>query len=327
MSQISIDVLRQRQSLPLEAKIVMTKSKLREFYEHMHGDLYLSYSGGKDSTVLLDIVKDVYPDIPSVFCDTGLEYPEVRLLARRKADLIIRPKMSFKEVIERYGYPFPSKEQASYIWEYRHSDSEGLRNLRWNGDPSTRRYRISKRWRYLVYSDFEFSEKCCDVMKKHPFKAYEREHHRKPVLGNMASESLLRQQEYLKNGCNSFSAAREKCTPLGFWTDQDVLRYLKETGIEYPSCYGEIVEDETGLSTAGVDRTGCMFCMFGLQYDDEPNRFQRMQKDYPKQYDYCINKLKIGEVLDYVGIPYSCEKKPPKPKRRRVVWPRRIKGR
>ena len=48
-----------------------------------------------------------------------------------------------------------------------------------------------------------------------------------------------------------------------------------------------------------------MFCMFGIQYDESPNRFQRMQREYPKQYDYCINKLGIGRVIDYVGIPYE----------------------
>lgn len=91
---------------------------------------------------------------------------------------------------------------------------------------------------------------------------------------------------------------------MGFWTEQDVLGYLRNNGTEYASCYGEIVEDDGKLFTTGVDRTGCMFCLFGIQYEKEPNRLQQMQRDYPKQYDYCINKLGIGEVLDYVGIPY-----------------------
>ena len=241
LANLPVEVLRQRQELPLEAKIVMTQKKVREFYQHCQGDVYVSYSGGKDSTVLLNIVKGIYPDVPSVFCDTGLEYPEVRMMARLKADIVLKPKLSFREVIEKYGYPFPSKEQALYIRQYRHSTPK-MRKLRWEGYPPNGNFAISKKWRFLVDSPFEFSERCCDVMKKQPFKAYEKESCRHPIIGTMACESRLRQQEYLQHGCNSFKAAREKSAPLGFWTEQDVLRYLKDSGLEYPSCYGEIVE-------------------------------------------------------------------------------------
>ena len=301
------EFLKARQSLPLESKIAMSMTRIREWVEHFDGDVYVSYSGGKDSTVLLDIVRSVYPDVPAVFCDTGLEYPEVRELALRKADVVLKPKMSFKQVIEKYGYPFPSKEQAQYIWQYRNSKSDKLRDLRMNGRGS-RSYTIAVKWRFLCDAPFEVSEKCCSVMKKAPFRKYEKETGRKPMIATMAVESTLRTQEYLQHGCNAFDTARSKSTPLGFWTEQDVLRYLKETGIEYAGCYGHIVSDANGnLHTTGTERTGCMFCLFGVANDGTPNRFQRMDRDYPKQYDYCINKLGIGAVLDYVGIPYRYE--------------------
>jgi hypothetical protein len=54
----------------------------------------------------------------------------------------------------------------------------------------------------------------------------------------------------------------------------------------------------------GLNRTGCMFCMFGVQRDKEPNRFQRMYYTHPKQWDYCINKLGLKEVLEYIHVPY-----------------------
>lgn len=121
----------------------------------------------------------------------------------------------------------------------------------------------------------------------------------------MTEESRLRFQEYLQHECNAFKLGRPKSTPIAFWTEQDILSYLVENHIEYAGCYGDIVEHNGKLRTTGVSRTGCMFCMFGVYAEDEPNRFQRMQHDYPKQYDYCINRLGIGEVLDYVGIPYE----------------------
>ena len=47
-----------------------------------------------------------------------------------------------------------------------------------------------------------------------------------------------------------------------------------------------------------------MFCMFGAHLEKEPNRFQRLKETHPKQYDYCINKLGLGEVLDYINVKY-----------------------
>ena len=70
--------LKQRQNLPLNLKIELTKRRIREFYEYFDGQVYVSFSGGKDSTVLLDIVRSLYPNVLAVFVDTGLEYPEVR---------------------------------------------------------------------------------------------------------------------------------------------------------------------------------------------------------------------------------------------------------
>ena len=304
MSGVSYEVMKQRQALPLEAKIAFTESRIRSWYSHFQGDVYVSYSGGKDSTVLLDIVKRLYPDVPAVFCDTGLEYPEVRELALRKADVVLKPGMSFKKVIEKYGYPIPSKEQAKFIYEVRHTKSDKLRNLRLNGN-GTGFGRISTQWIPLINAPFEVGSTCCDVMKKRPFHRYQNETGRYAMIAVMACESKQREKKYLKDGCNVFDSKEPKSKPMAIWTEQDVLRYIKNNGIEYASCYGEIVETESGLMTTRESRTGCMFCMFGVQFDGTPNRFQRMERDYPKQYAYCIDKLGIGAVLDYVGIPYK----------------------
>ena len=64
--------LKQKQSLPLEAKIAMTLRRIREWYEYWDGNVYVSFSGGKDSTVLLHLVRQHYPGVPAVFSDTGL---------------------------------------------------------------------------------------------------------------------------------------------------------------------------------------------------------------------------------------------------------------
>ena len=107
--------LRQRQALPLSAKVLMSQNRIREWYQHFNGDVCVSFSGGKDSTVLAHLVHDMYPDVPLVFCNTGLEYPEIQAFAKKMGAEFIRPKMSFSEVISTYGYPIISKENAEAI--------------------------------------------------------------------------------------------------------------------------------------------------------------------------------------------------------------------
>lgn len=109
-------VLRQYQSLPLRAKIGMTESRIIEWYDHFDGQVCVSFSGGKDSTVLAHLVHEYYPDVPLVFANTGLEYPEIQAFARKMGAVFVRPKMSFSEVISTYGYPIISKENAEAIY-------------------------------------------------------------------------------------------------------------------------------------------------------------------------------------------------------------------
>ena len=113
----TLEELQMRQALPLNLKIRMTKTRIREWInEYGEDGVYVSFSGGKDSTVLLDLVRQDYPNIPAVFVDTGLEYPEIREFVKTFDNVIwLKPKMNFKQVIEKYGYPFISKEVSESV--------------------------------------------------------------------------------------------------------------------------------------------------------------------------------------------------------------------
>lgn len=230
----------------------------------------------------------MYPDVPAVFIDTGLEYPELRKFAIKLADEVLKPKMKFTEVITKYGYPVISKEQAMYLYEYRTTKSEVLKNKRINGD-ARGSYKISKKWQRLINSDFNISHYCCNVMKKKPFKVYEKTSGRKCIVGTMTEESSLRKNEWLRNGCNAFEDKRPMSKPLSVWTEQDILQYIIKYNLPYASVYGEIKQNEEGkYYCTQCNRTGCVFCAFGAHLEKEPNRFQRLKQTHPKLYDYCI---------------------------------------
>ena len=299
--------LLQMQSLPLEVKIQKTKKRIEEWYEKYDGDVYVSFSGGKDSTVLLHIARSMYPDIKAVFVDTGLEYPEIRDFVNSIDNVTtIKPKMNFREVIEKYGYPVISKEQAQYIQQYRNAKSEKTKETRMNGN-KWGQGKISEKWKYLLYAPFKISEQCCNIMKKNPAKKFEKETGLKPIIGVMAYDSSKRMQDYLKFGCNAFNAKRPISKPIGFWTEQDILLYLKMYKIQYASVYGELKykEENRELYFTGCNRTGCMWCMFGCHLEKGVNRFQRMKLTHPKIHNYCIHNLGLGVVLDYINVKYE----------------------
>lgn len=110
--------LKSMQAAPLSVKVALTKDRIREWVnEYGEDGVYVSFSGGKDSTVLLTIAREMYPDIKAVFVDTGLEYPEIRDFVRTWDNVEwVKPKLNFKQVIEKYGYPFISKEVSERVY-------------------------------------------------------------------------------------------------------------------------------------------------------------------------------------------------------------------
>lgn len=371
-----ISDLYQMQSMPLAIKVRMTQNRIRGWVDTFGLDgVYVSFSGGKDSTVLLDIARGLYPDMLAVFVDTGLEYPEVRNFVKTYDNVEwLKPKKNFRQVIEEYGYPFISKEVSDKVqgarryvqavrereretrnpvpYSFHMADLLGIdrrtnkenpeyQNLKMGVIPNeTTRYqqvmgtypgRDGKassynltKYKFFLDAPFEISAKCCDVMKKSPVHSYGRKTGRKPITAQMASESRLRTQQWLKNGCNGFEMTSPISNPMSFWTEQDVLLYIKTYNLSIASVYGEIIEvegkevsvkdadmmglfdmDRPFLKTTGCNRTGCMFCGYGCHLEKE-GRFKRMKETHPKQYDYIMRPKDEGglgykEVIDWIN--------------------------
>ena len=162
--------LKTMQAWSLERKIQVTQTRLIEWYQKFQGKVYVSFSGGKDSTVLLHIARQIYPDIEAVFVDTGLEYPEVRDFVKTFDNVTwLKPEMNFREVVTKYGYPMISKEVSLYVSVARRNPDGKTAQLFVPGNAHDVKYngKFSQvKYRDLINADFLIDNKCCNVMKK-----------------------------------------------------------------------------------------------------------------------------------------------------------------
>ncbi len=183
-----------------------------------------------------------------------------------------------------------------------------------------------KRYQFFLEAPdwLQISSHCCRIMKKNPAHSYSHKTGRKPITAQMASESRLRTQKWLQNGCNGFDLKEPISNPMSFWFEEDVLLYCYKHNIEICSVYGDIVKEtevegqydfedlgifdlgRPQLKTTGCDRTGCVFCGFGCHIEKGEGRFVRLKRTHPKLYDYVMRPWEQGglnykEVIDWIN--------------------------
>lgn len=327
--------LYQMQSLPLDAKIRMTIARINVWIDTFGEEgVSISFSGGKDSTVLMDIIRNQmgYKDIPAVFVDVPTQFPELREFAKTWDNVeVLKSKISFMQVCEKYGFPLISKEIAGKMHDLQIAHRNGHEcyvDRQFRGEYTTKNgkkniYNVEK-YAFLTEAPFQISHKCCSAMKKEPLNAYEKKTGRKPITAQMAEESKLRTQAWCKFGCNAFEQKKPKSNPLMFWTEQDILTYIHTYNLPICSVYGEVVEDFEAMGempgqmhfdefsndikykTTGCKRTGCMLCGFGCHLEKPgEGRFEMLKETHPKMYgllDVCKNNgYTFREAIEWLN--------------------------
>jgi len=285
--------LAQLQSLPLRAKVRLSTLRIRQWYERNGGAVAVAYSGGLDSTALGHLAQSIYPDIPLVFHDSMLEFPENRGQAKRAGAVFTKSEKTPAEVFKQYGYPVVSKDTAQKIYEAKKWPGcfkNHVLGIKKNDEPTHSR-RIPSKWLYLLNAPFPISHLCCETFKKSPSKKYCKETGRSMLVGVRAAESRLRTRQWCNKGCNSFDGPYPRSWPLAFWTDADVTQYIADEQIPYSKLYD-----------MGYKRSGCMFCLFGCHLEGSPNRIQRLAKTHPAVWKYCMDKCGLREVMAYLRL-------------------------
>ena len=287
------ETLASLRNMNLASKIIQTKFLIRQVVtEFGLSKVYISYSGGKDSTVLSHIAKTIYPNILHLFANTTNEYPETIQHIKWEIEengtniITVFPQSpngeiwTFKKVVDYYGYPMFSKKISNAIRTYQHARSP--RTKQNSIDYIDRKFK-----KYKKYINLPISDKCCDKLKKEPLRRKANELGLDcAILGILASESYQREKDWLEYGCNVFHKRKDnQCRPLSFWTDDDIYEYIQRYNVRISKLY-----------EMGYNRNGCMYCGFGVHMEPKgTNRYQTLKKTHPIQYDYFIKNF--GEIM------------------------------
>lgn len=292
----------------LSQKVVHAKNRIKEFYENVEGKVYVAYSGGKDSTVLLDLVRSIYPDIIAVFSNTTNELPEILDHVRSTDNVTwVNPKMNFNQTIEKYGFPLLSKMTARKIGDIKHKGDTNTTRLYLTGINSKGKYsptmKLSTKWKFLTEESFDVTGKCCDILKKEPMGRFSKESGLFPIIGTQVGESDGRKIGWIKQGCNHFDGVNSTCKPLSIWTEKDIWDYIRINELKYSTAYNNVVDENGNIIAYGEARTGCAYCAFGahLEKPDKngDRRFDRFAKRKPKQFISMMNLKNNGKSFEY----------------------------
>lgn len=315
-----------KQKQPYEFKVRYAELRAREFVDECakRGLKTHVSVGGMDSITLLLFLRSVGLDMPAISVST-LEDKSLQAIHKQLGVEILSPYKSKIAVCRDLGFPVLSKEIAEKI-ELLQNPSEKNATVRhaiitgetgeYGGFRKNTRMKMSQKWlekfggadpegAALGYkaAPFKVSSKCCYYLKEKPCDDWAKEHHSAPFLGLMASEGGRRQKALMMHGCNYFGASTIRSAPFAIFDRQDVLQLALDLNVPVPEIYGEIVRDPDGtLRTTGAQRTGCSMCGFGIQLEKRPHRFDRLYELNRKEWDFWMNKVGWGEVLDYIGI-------------------------
>lgn len=232
----------------------------------------VAFSGGKDSLVALHLALQIKPDIPVVFVNTGIEFPESLEYTRQLAkDWNLNfheanAKVNFWRLTEEQGIPVAGRGNTTFMRD------------------------LSEK------ADVKLSNSCCHRMKETPARQFYREHDIEgTVTGLRVSESLMRKLNFADYGALRYSSTYRTLIswPLYAWLDEDIANYIEKNNLPRNPIY-----------EMGYKRVGCWACLQDMFYKDSrlftlqeqhPNMYKTIRKKFGKQ---MMNLLKVWANLE-----------------------------
>jgi len=307
----------------IDEKVLIACHRIEELYHETGGKCYISFSGGKDSTVLLALTKlciDAYTlpaeGIPAIFSNTGIEmgitvdfvkwckesgwYPSVEM---------IRPEKSFDWCLKTYGKPVRSKLRSEFLrrWQLGNRTENVYRSFVVgisNRGKHSGRTKLADRDAHFLSDDFPIlaSPMCCTILKKRPFKHYAKKNgvtgYAYGIRTDEGGARALNTERYKeqKGGkiCTSISGGFIKKAPIIDWTDEDVEEFIKAYNVPLSKAYTEF----------GFNRTGCMACPFNPHVDWD---LTYLHDHEPNRYKAAMHWLKDVYIAQGVKLPFDPE--------------------
>jgi 3'-phosphoadenosine 5'-phosphosulfate sulfotransferase (PAPS reductase)/FAD synthetase len=289
----SYDELKELQSKSLEQKIDWARRCIKRALNTLKTPS-IAFSGGKDSTVLLHLLRQYRPNMLVIYGNTRIEFPECVKFARnlrKEWDLNYyeaKPEVSFWWVVENYGWPLMGKTFGVGGVAHKSSRAKYFDDLAAQGQLTGQ---------YAIQAEVPISSACCTFLKERPSQKLQKQLGVDGVfLGIMASESRQRMFNFLEWGEWYYPKSQKiwKSHPLAIWTDDDIWAYIRKFDLPYAKLYDMGYYDDFGEWIAHK-RNGCMFCGMDLRFKN--NHLAIMRRTHPKIWDFLMRKKGLGEVL------------------------------
>lgn len=291
--------------------------RIERLYYETDGKCYLSFSGGKDSTIVLAVIKlceeiGTIPKnaIPAVFCDTKIELDATVDFVHWVKDnwygnvQIIKTEKSFAQVIKEYGKPFRSKLRSCQLHYYKTNPELKTAKSLYDEKYGYGKYRLANRDFHVLHSNFsiQISDKCCDAMKKKPFSKYVKDNGMIGYFSGMRMYEGGKREMIFQNRinsgdkrpCTNVSGGVTSVSPIFDWSDDICEEFIQKYNVSLSRAYTEY----------GEDRTGCFLCPYGLNVD---KRLELLHTYEPNKYKAALYFLKDVYIAQGVELPFDVD--------------------
>jgi 3'-phosphoadenosine 5'-phosphosulfate sulfotransferase (PAPS reductase)/FAD synthetase len=289
----SFETLTALQSMTLDDKIGWSRAVIEQTLPLLERPA-VAFSAGKDSTVLLHLLRQYRPEIITIYGNTTIEFPECVKFARWLRDewklnyYEARPDVSFWWVVEQYGWPLLGKEFGVGGVAHKDSRSKFFADLESRGELTGG---------YAIQAEVPISSACCTFLKERPSEKVQKQLGVDGVfLGILAAESRRRMFNFLQYGEWYYAKSQKmhKCHPLAIWTDDDIWAYIRRFNVPYAPLYDMGYYNERG-EFISHKRNGCMFCGMDIRFPN--NHLSIMRRTHPKAWRVLMINKGLGRVL------------------------------